>query len=266
MFHDRYRVVIERKRPFRKPIDLPYGEMVRCTGCGHAAMVERGFGDGFTPHDGEAAYDALVRFFGRGHREVAMADAYRNARVDLMSNDSRWQMILNGFAHASYRQFVPPDGRAAAVPLVPEVLWTILVMFLMTIGWFAVSIPVMLVVPERFSDTAAVVFSTAMLTSLVMYPVWKIVFGLRSWSPDSVHRRSRARVEKALTPMLRGLDADGATLRHAKKAALENKWVSSGIDPERVLEALTTGRPVGARTAPVASGGEPESERASPSL
>jgi hypothetical protein len=41
--------------------------------------------------------------------------------------------------------------------------------------------------------------------------------------------------------MLTGLDADGSTLRDAKKTALENKWVTATADPEKVLELIATG-------------------------
>lgn len=238
VLHERYRVVTELTRWFRKPKDLPYAEMVRCPGCGHAALVERGFGDGYTKEENDDAYTEMVRFFGNDHREVALADAYRNTRAGLLSNESRWQLVLNGFAHASYVQFVPPSDRWAAVPVVPELLKVCLVVFLLATGWvFLVALGSM-IPPQAVGGAVAAVLMFIMLSHLVLYVMWTLWMGVRSWSPDAKRRRSSARISAALAPMLAGLDADSSILRDAKEAAVKNNWASAGVDVERVLEII----------------------------
>lgn len=242
--HERHRVVTEVRRPFRKPVDLPYAEMVRCPQCGHAALVERGFGDGFRARDGEAPYDALVRFFGREHREVALADAYRNAKVDLMSNDSRWQLILNAFAHASYEQFVPPVGSIPRRTTLNRITALILGFLMITMGSSVVFtvIAVMLpAAPHPAQDVLAIVMMIATIAGVIGLVAWHAWCFWKEWSVEIHRRRSTVRVHRSLARMLTGLDADGSTLRDAKKTALENKWVTATADPEKVLELIATG-------------------------
>lgn len=253
MVFERHRAVIELKRRLRKTVDVPYGELFACSACGHAFMVERGYGDGFTPHEGETAYDGLVRFFGREHREVALADGYRNAKVDLMSNATRWHLILNGFAHASYSRFVPPDGRFAAVPVVPELLRVLLMMGLASVGWLILSVAVTAIPLGTFEDPVLYGLGIGWMVHMVVYPAWVISVGLRSWSPQAHARKRSGVITRTLAPMLVGLDADAATLNDAVKEAKEQGWVSASVDPVRVLELVAerSGQRAGRGAAPM---------------
>lgn len=238
VIHERCRVVVEVKRLFRRAVDLPYAEMVRCPQCGHAALVERGFGDGFRTQTDEEPYDALVRFFGPDHREVALADAYRNAKVDLVSNDARWHLILNAFAHTSYEQFVPPVGslprKTTLGRLTSYLVWTLVL--LMGVGLLmGVALASL---PERFNDVANIIATLGFGAAFLGMTGWHAWCYWKEWSVEIHRRRSTARVHRSLARMLRGLDADGSTLRDAKKTASENKWVTATVDPEKVLELI----------------------------
>ena len=238
VIHERCRVVVEATRPFRAPIDLPYAEMVRCPNCGHAAMTERGFGDAFRPRPDEEPYDALVRFFGPDHRETSMADAHRNARVDLISNDARWHLIVNAFAHASYEQFVPPVGslpRRTTLGRLTSYFVGVLILFL--VGGLGAGVLVA-VLPEAWSDVGNAIITISLVGAFVGMTGWHAWCYWKEWSVEIHRRRSTRRVHRSLARMLRGLDADGSTLRDAKKAALENKWVTAAVDPEKVLELI----------------------------
>lgn len=244
MVHERKRVVTEVRRLFRGPVDLPYAEMVRCPQCGHAALVERGFGDGFRPREGEEPYDALVRFFGHEHREVALADAYRNARVDLMSNDSRWQLILNAFSHASYEQFVPPVGsipRRTTLNRITALLGGLLVVIAGSSALFTVLTAALPPAPHAAQD----VLSLAMMIGVGAGVVGVVAVNgwcfWKEWSVEIHRRRATGRVHHSLARMLAGLDADGSTLRDAMKTAAENKWVTATVDPEKILALIAAG-------------------------
>ncbi len=241
VLHDRKRVVIESRRLFRKAVDLPYAEMVRCPQCGHAAMVERGFGDGFRPLTGEEPYDALIRFFGRDHREVALADAYRNAKVDLMSNDSRWQLMLNAFAHASYEQFVPPVGsipRRTTLSRITALLSGLLVVIVGSSMLFTVLTAVLPAHPHPAQDALTLATMIAVGTGVIGVVAVNAWCFWKEWSVEIHRRRATGRVHHSLARMLAGLDADGSTLRDAMKTAAGNKWVTATIDPEKILELI----------------------------
>jgi hypothetical protein len=241
VIHERHRVVTEVRRPFREPVDLPYAEMVRCPRCGHGALVERGFGDGFRAREDEEPYDALVRFFGREHREVALADAYRNAKVDLMSNDSRWQLMLNAFAHASYEQFVPPVGSMPRKTTLGRLSSYLLGTLILTMVVTVVAGIVLALLPERLRDIGTVIGPLSLGGAIFGMTGWHAWCFWKEWSVEIHRRRSTVRVHRSLARMLTGLDADGSTLRDAKKTALENKWVTAAVDPEKILELIAAG-------------------------
>ncbi|MBX3323808.1 MAG: hypothetical protein KF757_12545 [Phycisphaeraceae bacterium] len=219
-------------------MDLPYSDMLQCPKCNHQLLVERGFGQGFQPHEHEDAYDALVRMVGQDNVEVALADAYRNAHVDLMSSESRWHMILNAFRHANYRQHVPTDGSPLPQSWVSRLMVLGISLALsglvggVVIGIAAASLP------TPASTISVNILSTAVLC-IWLYQIGWHIRGFCRDSSTHLHRRlSTGRVHKYLARMLTNLDVDGITLRNAMTTAGENKWITASINPEKVLELI----------------------------
>lgn len=238
MLFDRYQVVVETKRLFRKPIETRYAPMIRCPDCTHAVLVGWGMGEGFQAEEGEPAYDALLRLFGEEHPQIELADAHRNARVSLMTSEARWRLILNAFEHAGYERFVPPHGRFVHVPLVTRTFQVIGVMFLIWVTTTVVMAFVGALLPDSARDAVVLSYLWGSTGFCLAYFIHSIRRGMRSWTDIHVTRRATPAMHRSLARMLSGLEPDGSTLADAKRVAGQNNWPAAIVDAHKVLRIM----------------------------